>query len=86
MIASSRPLYVLHVDSGQEWQSVRDQVALLVDGLRAEPDIRQAVATLATSRLAAQCESLGIPLIPLPRTLGSDPLPLQELARYVRGH
>jgi len=85
MIASSRPIRVLHVDSGQEWQSVRDQVRLLVEGLRAEPDVRQAVATLATSRLAAECGSLGVPVIPLPRTLGSDPLTLQELARYVRG-
>lgn len=85
MIVSSRPLRVLHVDSGQEWQSVRDQVRLLVEGLRAEPDIRQAVATLATSRLAAECESLGVPVIPLPRSLGSDPLTLQQLARYVRG-
>lgn len=85
MIVSSRPLRVLHVDSGQEWQSVRDQVRLLVEGLRAEPGIRQAVATLATSRLAAECESLGVPVIPLPRTLGSDPLTLQQLARYVRG-
>jgi glycosyltransferase involved in cell wall biosynthesis len=85
MIASSRPLRVLHVDSGQEWQSVRDQVRLLVDGLQAEPDVRQAVATLATSRLAAECEALGVPVFPLPQTLGSDPRTLQELARYVRG-
>ena len=85
MIASARPLHVLHVDSGQELQSDRHPVRLLVDGLRAEPDVRQAVATLATSRLAAECEALGVPVIPLPRTLGSDPLPLQELARHVRG-
>ena len=84
MIASSRPLRVLHVDSGQEWQSVRDQVRLLVDGLRAEPGIRQAVATLATSRLAAECEAMGVPVVPLPWTPGSDPSTLQELARYVR--
>lgn len=79
------PLRVLHVDSGQEWQSVRDQVRLLVDGLRSQPGIRQAVATLAPSRLATECEGLGVPLIPLPRTVGSDPRTLQALARYVRG-
>lgn len=77
---------MLHVDSGQEWQSVRDQVRLLVDGLRSEPGIRQAVATLAPSRLATECEALGVPLIPLPRTVGSDPRTLQALARYVRGN
>lgn len=64
---------------------MRDQVRLLVDGLRAQPGIRQAVATLAASRLAVECEALGVPVIPLPRTAGSDPRTLQALARYVRG-
>ena len=85
MIAPARQLSVLHVDSGQEWQSVRDQVRLLVEGLRAEPRIRQAVATLGTSRLAAECRALGVKVIPLPRSPGSDRVALQQLARSVRG-
>lgn len=81
---SARRLRVLHVDSGQEWQSVRDQVRLLVDGLSREPDVEQAVATLAASRLEAECEELGVPVIPLPLTRGGDPRALQALARYTR--
>lgn len=84
MIRPVSQIRVLHIDSGQEWQSVRDQVSLLVDGLRHEPDIRQAVATLESSRLASECEELGVPVIPLPWTVGSDPRALQVLARYVR--
>ncbi|MFW6039541.1 MAG: glycosyltransferase [Gemmatimonadota bacterium] len=78
------PLRVLHVDSGQEWQSVRDQVRLLVDGLAVEPRVEQAVATLTASRLEAECEELGVPVIPLPLTAGGDPRALQVLARYAR--
>lgn len=85
MIRPASHIRVLHIDSGQEWQSVRDQVSLLVDGLRREPDIRQAVATLESSRLASECEELGVPVIPLPWTVGSDPRALQVLARFVRG-
>lgn len=85
MIATTDELRILHVDSGQEWQSVRDQVRLLVEGLRNEPGIRQAVATLGTSRLAVECEALGVPVIPLPHASGGDPRAPQQLARYVRG-
>jgi len=85
MIAPADSLRVLHVDSGQEWQSVRDQVRLLVEGLHREPGVRQAVATLGTSRLAVECEALGVPVIPLPQAAGSDPRAPQQLARYVRG-
>ncbi len=77
-------LRVLHVDSGQEWQSVRDQVRLLVDGLAREPDVDQAVATLAASRLEAECKEMGVPVVPLPLTEGGDPRALQLLARYAR--
>ena len=79
-----KPMHVLHVDSGQEWQAVRDQVRLLVQGLREEPGIRQAVATNGSSRLAAECRDLGIPVISLPWTAGNDPRPLRELARHAR--
>jgi glycosyltransferase involved in cell wall biosynthesis len=72
------------VDSGQEWQSVRDQVRLLVHGLREQPEIRQAVATHDRSRLAAECADLGIPIIPLPWFSGTDPRALRELARHAR--
>lgn len=87
MVTATRPvsrLRVLHVDSGREWQSVRDQVRLLVDGLAREPEVEQAVATLAASRLEAECEELGVPVIPLPLTAGGDPRALQVLARYAR--
>jgi glycosyltransferase involved in cell wall biosynthesis len=85
-VTTAPPLRILHVDSGQEWQSVRDQVRLLVEGLRGEPDVEQAVATLGSSRLAVECEALGVPVIPLPHAAGSDPRALQHLARYVRGN
>ena len=84
MMPSSAPLHVLHVDSGQEWQAVRDQVRLLIQGLREDPQIRQAVATHGSSRLAAECRDLGIPVIPLPWAAGNDPRPLRELARHAR--
>lgn len=84
MSLSAPHIHVMHVDSGQEWQSVRDQVSLLVEGLTRHHDIRQAVATLESSRLAAECEALGVPVVPLPRTLGSDPRALQLLARSMR--
>jgi glycosyltransferase involved in cell wall biosynthesis len=85
MIAPPDGLRVLHVDSGQEWQSVRDQVRLLVEGLRNEPGIHQAVATLDSSRLAVECEALGVRVIPLPHASGGNPRAPQELARHVRG-
>jgi glycosyltransferase involved in cell wall biosynthesis len=75
------PIRVLHVESGQEWRATRDQVRLLVEALIEEPGIRQAVATLEGSRLAVEAESLGIPVIPLPWSTGSDPRVLRTLAR-----
>jgi len=84
MIRPERPLRVLHVDSGQEWEAVRDQARLLVQGLRDEPGVRQEVATHPSSRLAAECRALGIPVIPLAWTAGNDPRPLRQLARYAR--
>jgi glycosyltransferase involved in cell wall biosynthesis len=46
-----------------------------------EPHVRQAVATLAGSRLAVEAEALGIPVIPLPWSTASDPRALRTLAR-----
>lgn len=84
MTGPSHRIHVLHVDSGQEWLSVRDQVRLLVQGLRERPEIRQVVATHERSRLAAECVELGIPVIPLPWFSGTDPRALRELARHAR--
>lgn len=84
MIQPRRRMHVLHVDSGQEWEAVRDQARLLVQGLQDEPGVRQAVATHPSSRLAAECRELGIPVIPLAWTAGNDPRPLRQLARYAR--
>ena len=84
MINRASTIHVLHVDSGQEWQSVRDQVRLLVQGLRERPEVRQAVATHERSRLAAECVELGIPVIPLPWFSDTDPLALRDLARHAR--
>lgn len=64
---------------------MRDQVRLLVEGLRNEAGIHQAVATLSPSRLAVECEALGVRVIPLPHGSGGDPRAAQELARHVRG-
>ncbi len=84
MIRPASVTHVLHVDTGREWQSVRDQVRLLVQGLRDEPDVRQAVATLGPSRLAAECRELGIPVFRLPGAVGADPGGIQEFGRRVR--
>lgn len=84
MIRPASMLHVLHVDTGEEWQSVRDQVRLLVQGLRDEPDVRQAVATLGPSRLAAECRELGIPVFPLPGAVGADPGAIRNLSRRIR--
>jgi glycosyltransferase involved in cell wall biosynthesis len=81
----ARPsLRVLHVDSGQEWRSTRDQVSLLLAGLRRYPHVQQAVATLARSRLAVEARRMGIPVIPLPWAAGTDPRALRTLARHAR--
>jgi glycosyltransferase involved in cell wall biosynthesis len=85
METSTRPpIRVLHVESGQEWRATRDQVRLLVDGLRACPWIRQAVATLEGSRLAVEASASGVPTFPLPWTAGTDPRALRRLARACR--
>lgn len=84
MIHPASITHVLHVDTGREWQSVRDQVRLLVQGLQDEPQIRQAVATVGPSRLAAECRELGIPVFPLPGAVGADPGAIRVLVRHVR--
>ena len=84
MIRPASVTHVLHIDTGREWQSVRDQVRLLVQGLREEPDIRQAVATVGPSRLAAECRELDIPVFPLPGAVGADPRAIRKLVRHVR--
>ncbi|MDT8435990.1 MAG: glycosyltransferase [Gemmatimonadota bacterium] len=75
------PIRVLHVESGHEWRATRDQVRLLVDGLRGEPHIHQAVATLEGSRLARETEEMGVPVVPLPWATGTDPRALRMLAK-----
>lgn len=75
---------VLHVESGQEWRYTRNQVSLLLRGLQRRGDVQQAVASLARSRLAVEAESLGIPVIPLPWAVGTDPRALRTLARHAR--
>jgi len=84
MARSESLTHVLHVDTGREWQAVRDQVRLLVHGLKDEPSVRQSVATAAPSRLAAECRQLGIPVFPLPGAVGADPRAIGDLARHVR--
>lgn len=78
------PLRVLHVESGQEWRSTRNQVSLLVQGLQRQGNVHQAVASLARSRLAVDSEQAGVPVIPLPWAVGTDPRALRTLARHAR--
>jgi len=84
MVRSESVTHVLHVDTGREWQAVRDQVRLLVQGLKDEPSVRQSVATAGPSRLAAECRQLGIPVFPLPGAVGADPRAIGDLVRHVR--
>lgn len=77
-------LRVLHVESGHEWRLTRNQVSLLVDGLRRVPHVRQTVATLERSRLARAARDMSVPLIPLPWSVGTDPRALRTLARHAR--
>ena len=78
------PLRVLHVESGHEWRLTRNQVGLLVDGLRRVPHVRQTVATLERSRLERKTRDMGIPVISLPWSVGADPRALRTLARHAR--
>ena len=78
------PLRVLHVESGHEWRLTRNQVALLVGGLRRVPHVRQSVATLERSRLERSTRDMGIPVISLPWSVGADPRALRTLARHAR--
>jgi glycosyltransferase involved in cell wall biosynthesis len=82
---SGRPaLHVLHVESGHEWRLTRNQVSLLVEGLLPYTHVRQAVATLERSRLAVAARELGVPVIPLPWAVGTDPRALRMLAHHAR--
>lgn len=83
-VVSRTPLRVLHVESGHEWRLTRNQVGLLVDGLRSYPHVQQTVATLEHSRLARATRDMGVPLIPLPWSVGTDPRTLRTLARHAR--
>ncbi len=78
------PLRVLHVESGHEWRLTRNQVSLLVNGLSRLPHVSQTVATLERSRLARTIRDMGVPLIPLPWSSGTDPRALRTLARHAR--
>lgn len=78
------PLQVLHVESGHEWRLTRNQVGLLVDGLRRIPHVQQTVATLERSRLDRSVRDMGIPVISLPWSVGADPRALRTLARQAR--
>lgn len=77
-------LHVLHVESGHEWRFTRNQVSLLVEGLLRYPHVRQAVATLERSRLAAAAREMNVPVIPLPWAVGTDPRALRMLAHHAR--
>lgn len=57
---------------------------MLVDGLRAYPFVQQTVATLERSRLERAAHDLGIPVVSLPWSVGSDPRALRMLARHAR--
>ena len=72
------------MESGHEWRSTRNQVNLLVSGLRRYRHIGQAVATLERSRLAAEASDMGVPVIPLPWAVGTDPRALRMLAHHAR--
>ena len=78
------PLRVLHVDSGHEWRLTRNQVSLLVEGLRRIPYVRQTVATLEHTRLEREARDLDVPVISLPWVVGTDPRILRTLARHAR--
>lgn len=78
------PLRVLHVESGHEWRLTRNQVSLLVDGLRSFPFVQQTVATLERSRLERAARDMGVAVLPLPWSVGSDPRALRTLARQAR--
>ncbi len=84
MFVTRPPLRVLHVDSGHEWRLTRDQVSLLVAGLRRIPYVHQTVATLERSRLERAARDMGVPVISLPWAVGTDPRALRTLARHVR--
>ena len=78
------PLRVLHVESGHEWRLTRNQVGLLVEGLRSVPYVEQTVATLERSRLERATRDMGVPVISLPWAVGTDPRALRTLARQTR--
>lgn len=77
-------LRVLHVESGHEWRLTRNQVSLLVAGLSRVPYVRQTVATLERSRLERACRDMGVPVISLPWSAGTDPYVLRALALLTR--
>lgn len=81
-----QPLRVLHVETGHEWRLTRNQVTLLLEGLNGIPHVAQTVATLERSRLAGGARDLGIPVISMPSSVGTDPRALRTLARHARRH
>jgi len=75
---------VVQIDAGREWRGGQNQVRLLTRGLAGLPGIAVRLVTSATGPLAAHARAEGLPLTPVPWTIGLDPRALWGLAREVR--
>lgn len=75
---------VVQIDAGREWRGGQNQVRLLTRALADRPDVDVRLVTSATGPLAARARAEGLPLTPVPWTIGLDPRALWALAREVR--
>jgi glycosyltransferase involved in cell wall biosynthesis len=75
-------LRVAQIDAGREWRGGQNQVRLLTRGLAGRVDVR--LVTSSTGPLAARARVEGLPLVPVPWTVGPDPRALWALVRAVR--
>jgi glycosyltransferase involved in cell wall biosynthesis len=75
---------VVQIDAGREWRGGQNQVRLLTRALAGRPGIDVRLVTSAAGPLAARARAEGLPLIPVPWTIGLDPRALWGLVREVR--
>jgi L-malate glycosyltransferase len=76
-------LSVVHIASGREWRGGQRQVCYLARALAAQPAFRQIVATGAGTRLAAELDRAGVPVVRIRWGPAFDPRGLWDLGREI---
>jgi len=78
----SAPRRVIHVASGREWRGGQRQVLYLARGISARREVETLVLTGRETRLARECTTHGVTLLPVRWHAGLDPRVLTRLVRH----